>query len=141
MLIALHPICVLNALSIQQLSMKEQNQFHLVFVNLVCLYFLNQITDKTIGFYTLSTGEFCTGCPEGGVCNGQYERPKANEKYWSSIEEPLLFLKCTSSEACIGGLPGTCGFGYDGELCAKCAEGFFSFSGTCHGNYVIKLKF
>eukprot|EP00163_Fabomonas_tropica_P026281 TRINITY_DN4759_c0_g1_i1.p1 TRINITY_DN4759_c0_g1~~TRINITY_DN4759_c0_g1_i1.p1 ORF type:complete len:2765 (+),score=608.45 TRINITY_DN4759_c0_g1_i1:633-8927(+) len=85
------------------------------------------------GFYhpQYISGEPCDNCPDGGSCAGGIEIPLARPGYWSTPDNPILFMECDLPEACIGGPPHSCRRGYEGRLCADCQDGFYKLNGLC----------
>ncbi|KNC55113.1 uncharacterized protein AMSG_10713 [Thecamonas trahens ATCC 50062] len=72
----------------------------------------------------------CVGCPPGGVCVGGTARPVAAPGFFPDASDSALFLACPTAEACSGS--GMCATGYEGQLCASCAAGYFSLRGRCY---------
>ena len=70
----------------------------------------------------------CVACPEGGVCDGKLKPPYAQPGFYPG--EGGGFVSCKLAEACAG--DGRCSVGYDAQLCADCASGYYKLSDKCH---------
>ena len=82
------------------------------------------------GFYTNSPGAACITCPAGGTCAGGLSLPVAAPGFFSSPDNPTVFLVCPRPKSCAGG--DRCNPGYSESLCAVCAEGYYSSAiGEC----------
>ena len=74
------------------------------------------------------TAEVCLVCPNGGVCNGGRDPPRAAPGFYPLQSDGSVFASCLRSEAC--GLGG-CNKGYTGYLCRSCASGYYSLDEEC----------
>ena len=72
----------------------------------------------------------CIPCPVGGVCPGGVVRPVAGPGFFPEEGGSTLFLACPNVEACQGN--GACAPGYQGRLCAQCADGYYALRGKCY---------
>ena len=83
------------------------------------------------GFWT-PTGETdvpCSLCPRGASCTGGVERPVALPGFSPATGEGAVFLPCPNPEACTGAAQ--CSVGYEGRLCARCANGYYQSGADC----------
>mmetsp|Transcript_10585 Transcript_10585/g.20407 ORF Transcript_10585/g.20407 Transcript_10585/m.20407 type:complete len:511 (+) Transcript_10585:842-2374(+) len=81
------------------------------------------------GTFSLSPEKACESCPQGAICfGGNLMVPKAG--YWRSSKMSEEFLECMLKSAClrspyvIPSMTGECNYGYRGNLCQACDNGF-----------------
>ena len=70
----------------------------------------------------------CEACPVGAVCKGEYAAPVAASGFFPTANG--AFVECPMPRACLGN--GQCGYGYKGQLCASCANGFYRLRNQCY---------
>jgi hypothetical protein len=91
--------------------------------------FVANYLNTSVDYFTSNTTLFnkrCTICPPGGSCpiyNMTY--PLAAYGYWNANytgpgNDRFVFFKCFPAEACPGGGPENCTFGYQGTNCGLC---------------------
>mmetsp|Transcript_12883 Transcript_12883/g.31299 ORF Transcript_12883/g.31299 Transcript_12883/m.31299 type:complete len:902 (+) Transcript_12883:88-2793(+) len=90
------------------------------------------------GFYTPSgkeSGSECLPCPEGAKCTGNGEDvriiPLPIPGYFKATDDAEVMGICSSEESCPGGDTAVCGEGFEGHMCAECADGYFMSGGLC----------
>jgi predicted outer membrane repeat protein len=79
--------------------------------------------------YSLKPSQACTSCPSGAICyGGALMVPQSG--YWRSAKYTDLFFPCPNSATCLGSphitpsLTGTCSYGFKGNRCQACDNGF-----------------
>ena len=97
------------------------------------------------GSYSAADGAVCTPCPQGAVCGGALDIPRAASGFWRtipsewmqrglhlpSIQPPVTdFVACPTAALCAGDQ--LCAPGSGGWMCTTCLEGYArGYSGTC----------
>jgi predicted outer membrane repeat protein len=99
--------------------------------------------------YSLKPTQQCTSCPSGAICyGGALMVPQSG--YWRSDKYTDLFFACSNSAACLGSpyitpsLTGICSYGFRGNRCQACDNGFSRTGvdqcGRCPDNVTNGLK-
>ncbi len=87
------------------------------------------------GFSTRSRLDYaasaCQPCPPHVVCPGRGQPEFAMPGYALVSLLPTAVEPCVPRVACEGGPRGTCGQGYEGPRCGKCARGFHAVAAYC----------
>ncbi|GMG17159.1 unnamed protein product [Phytophthora fragariaefolia] len=78
------------------------------------------------GYYRAST-EFCDVCPQGAICAGGDENPRAKPGYWREGE---VVLVCDPMFACLGA--NKCAKGYTDVRCGSCETNYHKFNSECN---------
>ena len=85
--------------------------------------------DRTFNF----DGIACRACPEGGDCRGGTSLD-ALPGWWRSSDSAEVLFSCPIRESCVAGNvtgANACDEGYEGPVCALCAEGYRHWGGKC----------
>jgi hypothetical protein len=76
------------------------------------------------------SGLDCRACPAEAICPGG-RRMWPRDGYWTPDEISGEIYRCEPAEACIGGQNYACADGYEGELCSRCEDKFYSNGALC----------
>jgi len=85
--------------------------------------------DRTFNF----DGIKCLTCPRGGNCRGGSSLD-ALPGWWRSSDTAEVLFSCPVTESCVAGNvtgKNACEVGYEGPVCALCAEGYRHWGGKC----------